>query len=212
MPSVSRPVVRSFKRRFAEEAAKWVRAGGHAVVWDGDRRARLVFREPKPGDEEDLGAWAVYDFGKRRWVVHEGGSFDGLASTIVPKNCLWIVERRAERDSVHETPRREVSFDCTKCAACCRENEVLLFEPDLDRFRRAGRDDLEKPPHAIRRKDGHLVLTLLPDGRCRQLDEKGRCGIYELRPAACSEFPMGSECCLYAREDAFQSYDGAPPE
>jgi Fe-S-cluster containining protein len=209
--TVDRPVVRSFKRRFANEAAAWVRSGGHAVVWDSDRRAQLVFQEPSPGDDDDLGAWAVYDFGKSRWQVHEGGEFDGLASALVPPDCLWIVKRRAERDSMHEGPRHVVGLDCRTCAACCVKNEVFLNDADIERFRRGGRDDLTMRPFMRRKKDGKVVLTLLEDGRCHHLASDNSCEIYELRPDACSEFPMGSECCLYAREEELEQFDGVAP-
>ncbi len=209
--SVNRPVVRSFKRRFARDAAAWVRSGGHAVVWDDDKRATLVFQEPPEGDEDDFGAWAVYDFGKMRWEVHEGGAFDGLASTRVPRDCLWIVKRRTERDSAYARPRHVLELDCTKCAACCRDNEVILQEEDIERFRRGGRPELVRPPFAKRRADGRIVLTLLANGRCRHLDGANRCKIYELRPFSCSEFPAGSECCLYAREEELKAYDGVSP-
>ncbi len=208
--SVERPIVRSFKKRFSREAAAWARAGGHAVVWEEEKtRARLVFQPP--ADDQDLSAWAVYDFGKSRWEVHEGGAFDGLASTRVPRDCLWIVRRRAERDSAHAGPKRTVSFDCTRCAACCRANEVLLNDGDIARFKGGGRPDLARAPFTRRNADGRLVLTLLADGRCRHLSKKNTCAIYDLRPDPCSEFPMGSECCLYAREEEMKLYDGVAP-
>lgn len=180
-------------------------------MWDDDRRATLFFQEPAPGDDDDFGAWAVYDFGKSRWEVHQGGTFDGLASTRVPRDCLWIVKRRAERDSMHPGPKREVRFDCRTCAACCVKNEVILAARDLDRFRNGGRRDLTMRPFTRRREDGRLVLTLLADGRCRHLAKDNACKIYALRPDACSEFPVGSECCLYAREEELSQYDGVPP-
>ncbi|HEY8073307.1 MAG TPA: YkgJ family cysteine cluster protein [Labilithrix sp.] len=196
--------------RFSREAAAWVRSGGHAVVWEQPKRARLYFQRPETDD--DPGAWAVYDFGKSRWELHEGGPFDGLASARVPRSCIWIVERRVERDSEHPGPKRTVAFDCTTCAACCRTNEVFLGERDVKRFRDGGRPDLARAPFARRDADNRLVLTLLPDGRCRQLSAENRCGIYELRPDPCSDFPMGCECCLYAREEELEIYDGVPPE
>ena len=60
--------------------------------------------------------------------------------------------------------------------------------------------------------EGRLVLTLLPNKRCHHLKRDNRCGIYELRPHPCSEFPAGSECCLYAREDVLDVYDGLKPD
>lgn len=213
MPKVvERPIVRSFKRQYEKEAAAHVRAGGHAFVWDGERRATLVFTKPPKDDPDDFGAWSVYDFGRWKWTVHTSGPFKGLATCPVPRDCLWIAKRRAERDSMHPGPKRKVSFDCTKCAACCLDNEVYLLDEDIERFEKAGIGHLAKRPYARRHKDGRLLLTLLPSKRCRQLQADNTCGIYDARPFACSEFPMGSECCLYAREEMKQLYDGVPPE
>jgi uncharacterized protein len=210
---VFRPIVRSFKRRYLKEAAAHVRAGGHAIVWENDKRAVLVFQTPEDGKEDDFGAWAVYDMGKWRWHDHTKGALKGLSSTLVPRDCLWIARRRVERDSVHPGATRRLAIDCTKCAACCQDNEVILQDADVARFKAGGRADLAKPPYAKRHKDGRLILTLLPSKRCRHLAKDNRCNIYELRPHPCSEFPMGSECCLFAREDILSLYDGVrPPE
>jgi uncharacterized protein len=211
--SVQRPVVRSFKLPFAKEAAAWVRSGGHAFLWESDKRVLFVFSEPEDGDEADLGAWGVYDMGKWKWDVEKKGTLKGLATFRVPKDCMWIATRRAERDAIHRAPTRKVAFDCTKCAACCRDNEVFLQKEDVKRLVLGGRPELTRPPFARRRKDGKVVLTLLPnkDKSCRHLAKDNRCNIYALRPHSCSEFPMGSECCMYAREDGLGVYDGVPP-
>lgn len=205
---VLRPIVRSFKRKFEKEAVAHVRAGGHAVVWDSDKRAELYFRTPPQGHADDFGAWAVYDMGKSRWTNHKAGRFKGISSTLVPRDCLWIAKRRTERDSIHPGSTRAIAFDCTSCAACCRDNEVILQPSDVERFKEGGRPELAKPPYAKRHKDGRLILTLLPNKRCRHLKRNNHCGIYELRPHPCSEFPMGSECCIFAREDVLGLQDG----
>jgi uncharacterized protein len=211
--AVFRPIVRSFKRKYSREAAAHVRAGGHAVVWESDHRAILVFAKPKEGHDEDFGLWAVYDMGKYRWKEIPDGALKGLAMTLVPRDCNWIVKRRVERDAIHEGALRKMMLDCTTCAACCQDNEVFLQDEDLKRFRDGGREDLTKPPFSRRQKDGKIILTLLPSSkRCRHLETDNRCGIYAIRPFACSEFPAGSECCLFAREDILKIHDGVPPE
>lgn len=207
-----RPIVRSFKKDYSKEAAAWVRAGGHAFVWETEKKCLLVFQAPPDDKPEDFGAWAVYDFGKSQWDIHHVGIFKGLATTTVPKDCHWIAKRRTERDSIHRGPTRRVSFDCTKCAACCLDNEVYLLTDDIARLKEHGYGYLTKKPYIRRHKDGRILLTLLRNKRCRQLQDDNRCGIYEARPFACSEFPMGSECCLYAREEMKKLYDGVPPE
>src|SRR5262249_40869446 len=116
---------------------------------------------------------------------------------------------RAERDSVFPGPTRTMILDCLACGACCKENEVVLEDEDLERFAGAGRTELARRPLARRRKDGRLVLVLLKNKRCRHLGGDNRCGIYPIRPNACSEFPAGSECCLFSREEELGIVDGA---
>ncbi len=207
--------MRQFKEKYAREIAAHVRGGGHAVVWEsrgaGKRpRARLVFPPPKDGDEMDLAVWSLLDMGKSgKWERIARGPLRGLGTSLVPGDCHSIVRDRAERDSIHEGSTREVDFDCLACGACCKDNEVALNDEDLERFREGGRADLTKPPYA-RKRDGRLMLTLLPSKRCRHLESDNKCAIYALRPEACSTFPVGSEPCLFSREEELGLIDGAP--
>ncbi len=211
-PKTIRPVVRSFKMPFAREAAAWARMGGHSVLWETPSRARLVMQKPEGDDMDDVGFWSILDLGGTRYTMQSKGALRGLATFIVPKDCHGVVRRRTERDSIHAKPTRKVAFDCLECGACCRDNEVLLYDDDARRLVRGGRADVTKPPYARRRKDGKLVLTLLPATKaCHHLADDNKCGIYPLRPDSCSQFPMGSECCMFAREDELQLYDGLPP-
>jgi Fe-S-cluster containining protein len=205
---VVRPLVRSFTLRFAKEAARHVRAGGHAIVWASDKRATLVFADPDPGDETDLGVWSLLDLRKQRWVVENRGPLRGLATAGVPSDCFELVRERVARDSVHRGSTRTMQLDCETCAACCRKNYVELTRPDITRFKTAGRDDLLGAPYT-RKKGGKLVLRLLRSGDCRHLRADLRCNIYELRPEACRTFPPGSEGCLFSREDGLGIVDGA---
>jgi Fe-S-cluster containining protein len=204
---VTRPVVRQFKARFTREIAAHVRAGGHAVVWESPRRAQLVFPVPDEDDEHDLALWSLLDLGKSRWKVIPSGQLRGLGTALVPRDCLEIVRHRAERDSIHEGALRTIALDCLECGACCKDNEVVLYDVDLERFREGGRADLGRPPYA-RKKDGKLVLTLLRSKNCRQLLPDNKCAIYAIRPDACSSFPVGSEPCLFSREEELGIIDG----
>lgn len=205
---VLRPIVRSFTPAHLREASAHVRAGGHAIVWETPSRARLYFRTPKKDDVGDLGYWAVLDLGKTSHRRVRTGPMRGLSQTPVPADANDIVRGWCVRDSVHPGALREVAYDCLACGACCKDNAVELDEADLERFREGRLDALGKPPLARRRK-GKLVLTLLANGRCRQLRRDNTCKIYPFRPGACRDFPVGSECCLFAREDGLGEVDGA---
>ena len=205
---VVRPVVRSFKWPFLHEAASWVTAGGHAVVWLSARKARLVFSKPPEGDELDLGRWSALDLGRSEFEVAKEGPFLGMAYLRVPHDCYAIVRERILRDSVHPGATREMALDCLLCAACCRDNRVELDAEDVARFVSAGRGDLVRMPYA-RKDDGTIVLVLRKDKRCKHLAPDNRCAVYAMRPSACSTFPPGSECCLSAREAELGIIDGA---
>jgi Fe-S-cluster containining protein len=205
-----RPVVRSYTRPHREQAAKWVRAGGHALVWMSPRKARLVFAKPVTGDEGDLGWWSILDLGRSEYRIARRGPFSGMAYLRVAHDCYGIVRDRVERDSVHEGPTREIDLDCLECGACCKDNRVELEEEDLVRFEGGGRAELARAPYA-RRDDGRLVLVLRKDKGCKHLGGDNRCGIYPIRPNACRTFPPASECCLSAREEEIGVFDGAKP-
>lgn len=211
MPSVRvvRPVVRSFRAPHLAEAAAWVRAGGHAVVWMSPRKCRLFFARPRKGDEFDLGWWSVADLGRTEYSVARRGPLAGMAFAKVPHDCYFIVRDRIVRDSIYPRAARALRLDCMSCAACCESNRVEIDDDDVARFERAGRGDCARPPYARREKDGRVVLVLRRDGRCRHLRDDNRCGIYDIRPSSCSTFPPGSECCLSSREEQFGIVDGA---
>ena len=200
---VRRPIVRSFHKRFARECAAWVRAGGHGVLWDTPERARLVVPRFDREDIGDLGRWAMLDLDKSTYAVIRRGPLRGLATTPVPSDALDVVRDRATRDSIHRGPKRTIHLDCRTCGACCRDNEVVLTARDRVRFRRA------KITPPVVRRDGHLYLRLLKSGACAELADGNACRIYDARPDACRDFPVGSECCLFSREEELGIVDGA---
>ncbi len=204
---VTRPIVRQFKSKFVREIAEHVRGGGHAVVWESPSRARLVLPVPKPKDEHDLSMWSLLDLGKQRWKVIPRGALRGFATALVGRDCHEIVRHRAERDSIFEGPTRTLELDCLECGACCRDNEVVLLDVDVARFAEARRPELARPPYT-KKKDGKLILRLLRSKDCRHLGDDNKCGIYAIRPDACSTFPMASESCLYSREEELGLVDG----
>jgi Fe-S-cluster containining protein len=210
--SVARPVVRQFKEKYAREAARHVRAGGHALVWSGEgrKKATLVLPPIDTENEHDLGYWALLDMGKYKWDLPKTGPYRGLAYASVPRSCFDIVTARAERDAGWEGATHTVELDCLACGSCCRDNKVVLEKEDIARFKAAGREDLARPPYT--KKDaGKIVLKLLRSKDCRHLASDNKCGIYALRPDACSTFPVASECCLFSRQEELGIYDGIAP-
>lgn len=78
--------------------------------------------------------------------------------------------------------------DCLKCANCCKTTGPLFTRKDIDRISK----HLRLKPSAFIDKylrideDNDYVMQELP---CPFLGEDNYCGIYEVRPKACSEFP-----------------------
>ncbi len=190
-------MVRSYLPDYLANAVKHVRGGGHAVI-----RARPSWYLLLPCDDEgampELSAWALMDLQIERSARVRAGDAKGLVRARVPRAVRSIVEGWIERDGAERGSTAVVTLDCRACGACCRENDVLLEREDFDRWRAAGRDDLASPTYlrARRRK-----LKLLPNGDCMHL-RGNECGIYDVRPNNCRAFPAGSECCLFARDEA----------
>lgn len=92
-------------------------------------------------------------------------------------------------------------WDCTACAACCREAFDTVPVEDDDRVTLARRADwIETDADGWR----HLRRVPVASGcgtRCAALEGDGpfHCVIYEDRPSACSGLDAGSEACLFAR-------------
>jgi Fe-S-cluster containining protein len=179
-----------------------VHSGGQGILWESPERARLVVQRFARDDDTNLGRWAILDLGKSTFGVARRGPLRGLVTTPVPRNVLQIVRDRAVRDSIHEGPLRTMSLDCRACGSCCRDNEVILMPRDRRRFKRAAIEPVTT------RRGGRVMLRLLKNGACSYLGPRNACGIYESRPDACRDFPPGSECCLFAREEELGITDG----
>jgi Fe-S-cluster containining protein len=88
-----------------------------------------------------------------------------------------------------------LKFECQPdCGRCCTHSVfgdgdlegVFLTKRDRRRLERAGL------AYAIERRDSWYVLAER-DGTCVFLDEESKgCGIYEVRPTQCRNFPFGS--------------------
>ena len=80
--------------------------------------------------------------------------------------------------------RYEITGECLQCGECCRqirsyglknENELKLMQfilPWYKRFYISGADS-----------NGELILS------CKYLNNDGKCGVYEKRPAVCRNYP-----------------------
>lgn len=87
---------------------------------------------------------------------------------------------------LHEAAFRRT--DCLLCANCCKTTGPLFTSADIERIARYLR---MKPGKFIDEylkvdEDKDYVLRELP---CSFLGADNRCGIYEVRPKACREFP-----------------------
>jgi hypothetical protein len=80
------------------------------------------------------------------------------------------------------------SIDCMDCANCCSTIPAMINEEDIIRIAK----HLKMTPEAFHSKyvakdeDGDTVLKTTP---CVFLEADNSCGIYEIRPRACRQYP-----------------------
>lgn len=78
--------------------------------------------------------------------------------------------------------------DCLACANCCKTTGPLFTDKDIERIskhlRLSQQQFIEKYLRIDEDKD--YVLQKVP---CSFLDDQNYCGIYDVRPKACREYP-----------------------
>lgn len=205
---VDRPVWRSFRPQFLKEAVRHVRAGGFSAVVFGEDRIKLLLPRERSGELTVPALWVLLAIDMRRWGYAKAGPAKGIAAAWVKTDeDRAIVREWCDRDAKHPGPTRQMRLDCLACGVCCTFNRVVLEPEDYRRWRKAGRADLGGRAYT-RTSKGHVVLKLTKTQACLHLDERTKkCGIYELRPFNCREFPVASEPCLSAREESLGVFD-----
>ncbi len=119
-------------------------------------------------------------------------------------------------ESEFSLPKNPINFRCTKCGACCSDPRLFITVTvqDIHRWFLFG-EELKTVLNVIgfyvfNQKEIELLqekLLTIPletekgpafigmlrgaGGRCVMLDEEKKCKIYELRPLACRQFPIG---------------------
>lgn len=80
--------------------------------------------------------------------------------------------------------------DCLSCANCCRVATARLLERDLERLARHFRLSVEKfkGQYAEKNEEEGWILRRDPERGCVFLSGN-ECTVYEVRPAACVDFP-----------------------
>ncbi|QVM97564.1 YkgJ family cysteine cluster protein [Pseudomonas sp. SORT22] len=119
------------------------------------------------------------------------------------------------RPTVNSAPASDIRFDCTGCGKCCTGHHVPLTLSEARHWAGSGGQVIvlveaflanglglpaEQREHAMRRSwpvpcgssEAWVTITFAAfnPGRCRNLDDDNRCGIYEIRPLVCRIYPM----------------------
>ena len=188
-----RPIVRSFKRKYTKEAAAHVRAGGHAIVWENDNA-----RSPPLPDAAEGRAGGLRRVGRLRHgqveLAHARARHASRASrprssraiacgsrSGAPSATRFIPVPRARSTSIARSARR---------AAVTTRSSSRTRTSSASRTRDAASSRRRRSPSATRTVAS--CSRCLPNKRCRHLKRDNRCGIYELRPHPCSEFPRAA--------------------
>ena len=108
------------------------------------------------------------------------------------KNFDYIVHQ--EHDQAFE------KIDCLDCGNCCKTTSPIFIVKDIERIAK----HLRMKPSAFMEQylrfdeDNHYVLKEAP---CPFLGEDNYCGIYKVRPRACSEYPHTNRKKMYQLEE-----------
>jgi Fe-S-cluster containining protein len=200
---VVRPLWRAFEKSQLRAAAKHALAGGISVVKED--RWRLLGDAGPPGEDLPLLVdWAIRAVEAKKWSEVTEGPAKGCVEAPITRDWRQRVTEWVTRDLAFEGSTSAATFDCQNCAACCRDNKVVLDLEDLERFKAGGRPDL------IKRTQKKGIVRLLPlvrtkDRSCIHLAKDLRCSIYAVRPFMCRDFPAGTEQCMTSREEIWDT-------
>lgn len=88
--------------------------------------------------------------------------------------------------NLHDTVFEEI--DCLECANCCKTTSPMFTKTDVRRLAKHQKMSVAEFTKKYLRvdEDGDTVLKSSP---CPFLGEDNYCGIYEVRPKACREYP-----------------------
>lgn len=97
-----------------------------------------------------------------------------------PKNLDGIIH------AAHQKAFNKI--DCLKCANCCKTTSPIFRDIDIKRISKALRiKESDFIKNYLRMdEDSDYVLKQSP---CTFLNDDNTCGIYEIRPLACREYP-----------------------
>jgi Fe-S-cluster containining protein len=112
--------------------------------------------------------------------------------TKISKLKSKIAVRQAE--AIHQEVFQEV--DCLQCANCCKSIPPIVSTRDSKRIAKAlGMPKGEfEDKYIVVDEDGDRVMNASP---CPFLEQDNKCNIYEVRPAACRQYPHSGDSEFY---------------
>jgi hypothetical protein len=88
------------------------------------------------------------------------------------------------------------SWDCQRCAACCRSYQVQFSQYELRSLGGNVPDDLTEPASGQRVR---MRGTSSKPVQCIALSPNLSCSVYPVRPQCCRDLSVGSDFCIEAR-------------
>lgn len=102
----------------------------------------------------------------------------------------------SEKDSDSPWYRDGLSFECTRCGACCTgaPGYVWVNSEEIARLAEFRGEAVERfSKQFVRRVNGRLSLIEKPGGDCIFWDMQAGCTVYPARPVQCQTWPFWPE-------------------
>lgn len=131
------------------------------------------------------------------------GKLNAKQKTVYRKLFAQLRKRKNTGDDILTSEAHDAVFsevNCLDCANCCKTHAPIILQKDIERISKHLhiKQNVFVSEYLLLDEDGDWVFYTVP---CPFLQSDNKCGIYDVRPKACSEYPHTNRKKLYQLED-----------